>query len=153
VEGGKVAERLLASRLRVRSLLLTEEWFDRLIECAPGEGDPGVPDLPRGPGKRPSLFPSFTPRPLPGILADLRSRRGTLIIRADAGPEKELHEVELRGNICCVAGNEEAGLSAEIRALGAERVWIPMGNGVDPLDVASAVTVFLYAASRQRTGG
>jgi tRNA G18 (ribose-2'-O)-methylase SpoU len=232
-EGGKVVERLLASQLRIRSLLLTREWFERLASVLLEKEGPAcrvflgelsllreivgfrlhqgvlaVAEIPEEPSvellPRPHLLvacdgltqsenvgvivrsaaalgangvisgegssspylrravrnsmgavfslPVFHPSSLARMLADLRSGWGTVIIGADASEGKSLHEVDLRGNICCVAGNEEAGLSAEVRALCAERVRIPMANGIDSLNVASAVSVLLYAASRQRAG-
>jgi tRNA G18 (ribose-2'-O)-methylase SpoU len=233
-EGGRVVERLLASRLQVRSLLLTEEWFARLapaleerggaacrifigdlrllreivgfrlhqgvMAVAEIPGEPSVEVLPQphllvacdgltqsenvgvivrsaaalgadgvisgenssSPYLRRAVrnsmgavfsLPVFHPSSLTGMLADLRSGWGTAILGADASEGKTLDEVDLRGNLCCVAGNEQAGLSAEVRALCTERVRIPMANGVDSLNVASALSVILYAASRQRAGG
>lgn len=49
-------------------------------------------------------------------------------------------------------GNEGAGLSPEIRLLADRQVSIPMGGGIESLNVAIAAALLLYEAQRQRRG-
>lgn len=87
---------------------------------------------------------------LASSLAGLRDHHGTNIIVADAAGERTIDEIDLRGNICIVFGNENAGVSAEVEAVATQRVRIPMDNATDSLNVASASAVMLFEARRQR---
>ncbi len=79
------------------------------------------------------------------------SRNGaTMIVAAAPGGNRSIREIELKRNLCLVLGNEDAGISAKILELCHERVAIPMSDGVDSLNVASASAVFLYEAAKSR---
>ncbi|MBM2841713.1 MAG: tRNA/rRNA methyltransferase (SpoU) [Bacteroidetes bacterium] len=54
------------------------------------------------------------------------------------------------GDTCIVFGNEESGVTSEVLTVCDAVVNIPMENGTDSLNVASASAVFLYEARRQR---
>jgi len=51
-----------------------------------------------------------------------------------------------------VLGNEGAGLSPALLALGDQAVKIPLSPGVESLNVAIAAALLLYEARRQRVG-
>lgn len=57
-----------------------------------------------------------------------------------------------KGDVCLLLGNEGQGLSSEILALCDETVSLPMCNGVDSLNVASAAAIFLYDINRRFLG-
>ncbi len=87
---------------------------------------------------------------LHSTLRELRRRFGTVIVAADAHSSKTLGEASLGGNLCLVLGSEESGVSEVIAKEADKRVTIAMAEGVDSLNVASASSVFLYEARRQR---
>ncbi len=89
-------------------------------------------------------------RRLAETLATLRETRQTRIIATVPHAGTPLTNVDLRGNICFVAGNEDAGISRDLRDLSDVQAAIPMQKGTDSLNVANAVAVFLYEACRQR---
>jgi TrmH family RNA methyltransferase len=62
-----------------------------------------------------------------------------------------LYELELRGPILWLVGNEGAGLSAELVAAAKLRATIPLAAGTESLNVAAATAVCLFEASRQRS--
>ncbi len=70
--------------------------------------------------------------------------------RAEARP---LFAADLSGDMCLVFGSEGYGLTSELLDACDEAVAIPMMGGVDSLNVASAASVFLFEAMRQRQGG
>jgi tRNA G18 (ribose-2'-O)-methylase SpoU len=82
----------------------------------------------------------------------LHQRFGVTVIAADPSGGTALHEANLSGNVCIVLGNEGDGISANILSLCQHRVAIPMMNGTDSLNVASASAVVLYEARKQRNG-
>ena len=83
-------------------------------------------------------------------LTTLSKDNGVMIVGAAPGGNRSLHEIDLSRNCCLVLGNEDAGISAKILELCDERVAIPMSDGVDSLNVASASAVFLYEAAKSR---
>lgn len=88
---------------------------------------------------------------LPSMLEDLREEHGVRVIAADAHADAQpLHACDLRGDICVVFGSEGAGLRPEVLERCQERAVIPMQEGVDSLNVASASAAVLYEAMRQR---
>lgn len=62
-----------------------------------------------------------------------------------------LYEVDLRGPLFWLVGNEGAGLSAELVAAAKVRATIPLAAGTESLNVAAATAVCLFEACRQRT--
>jgi tRNA G18 (ribose-2'-O)-methylase SpoU len=83
-------------------------------------------------------------------LGSLSHNGSTMIVAAAPGGNVALHSVDLKGNLCLVLGNEDAGISPGILGLCHARVSIPMAGGVDSLNVASASAVFLYEAAQAR---
>ncbi len=83
-------------------------------------------------------------------LSELRERHQMNIVAAHPHERATIHAADLKGDCCVVFGNEGGGISEEVLARCSERVGIPMMNGTDSLNVASASAVFLYEVSRQR---
>lgn len=64
-----------------------------------------------------------------------------------------LYDVDLRGPVAWLFGNEGAGLSPALAALATDAVIIPMPGSAESLNVAMAATVCLFEQVRQRTVG
>jgi TrmH family RNA methyltransferase len=64
-----------------------------------------------------------------------------------------LYELDLKGPILWLVGNEGAGLSAELVAAAKLRATIPLAAGTESLNVAAATAICLFEASRQRRSG
>lgn len=83
-------------------------------------------------------------------LTNLQHQYGTRLIIADAHAETSIYDADFSGNICIVLGNEDAGVSKDVETIANVRVRIPMHNGTDSLNVASASAVMVYEARRRR---
>jgi RNA methyltransferase, TrmH family len=88
---------------------------------------------------------------LPDALRFLRDTWKVRLINPDPHAPLDLDHADLGGNICIVLGNEEEGVSPDVRALPTERIAIRMQNDADSLNVASASAVFLYEARKRRS--
>jgi tRNA G18 (ribose-2'-O)-methylase SpoU len=64
--------------------------------------------------------------------------------------QKMLQQASFGADCCIVFGSEGEGVRAGVLAACDESVAIPMRDGVDSLNVASASAVFLYEVQRQR---
>jgi tRNA G18 (ribose-2'-O)-methylase SpoU len=96
--------------------------------------------------------PILHPASLSSWLEDLRGEHGVHIVAADADANATpLHRCDLRGDVCVVFGSEGMGLRPDALARCHERAFIPMQEGVDSLNVASASAAVLYEAARQRS--
>ena len=95
---------------------------------------------------------------LPILLAQLRVAG----VRTIAASSREQHEsnaqpllapweLDWRGPVALLVGNEGAGLSEEIERSADARTRIPMASGVESLNAAAATAVLFYEAARQRT--
>ncbi len=88
---------------------------------------------------------------LVATLTMLHSDRAVEIIAAHPRPKStSLTEVDFSKNCCVVFGSEGEGISVEVLSACGKSVSIPMHNGVDSLNVASAHAVVLYEIRRQR---
>jgi TrmH family RNA methyltransferase len=92
------------------------------------------------------LFPAQDP---PSLLARLR-RLGLRILATDSRSPVRVSDVDLRGPIALLVGQEAAGLDAGLMRQADERVAIPIRSGTDSLNAAAAAGVVLYEAARQR---
>lgn len=63
-----------------------------------------------------------------------------------------LYDLDLRGDVAFLLGNEGAGLSPELAACAIHRASIPMPGSVESLNVAAAAAVCLFERVRQRLG-
>jgi TrmH family RNA methyltransferase len=84
-------------------------------------------------------------------LAGLRDRgRPARVIGTDEGGGARVFDADLTGPTLVLIGNETSGLSAAWRELCDEVVSIPMTGSASSLNAATAATVVLYEARRQR---
>jgi len=90
---------------------------------------------------------------LAATIGELRTHRGVRVIGAHPHAEQRaLPATDLTRSCCFVFGSEGEGLSEGILRACDEAVAVPMAEGVDSMNVASAAAVFLYEAYRQRRG-
>ncbi|MGP3969400.1 TrmH family RNA methyltransferase [Streptomyces sp. 6N223] len=100
-----------------------------------------------------SLFALPTVRcPGPREVAAWLERCGqpVTVVGTDEKGEAELEELDLTGPVLLLVGNETTGLSAGWRELCDRMARIPMTGTASSLNAASAATVALYEAARQR---
>ena len=79
-------------------------------------------------------------------LAAYRGRSVALM----GGAKRSLYDLDLRGAVALLVGNEGAGLSAALAAVAREQAAIPMPGRIESLNAAAAGTVALFEAARQR---
>jgi TrmH family RNA methyltransferase len=72
------------------------------------------------------------------------------IIAADRHSPSALHEADLRGSLAIMVGKEASGLPPEIAREASLLLSIPIRPEIDSVNVATAASVFLYEAARQR---
>ena len=63
---------------------------------------------------------------------------------------RKLAEADLRGPVAILIGREAAGIAPEIAAEADMLVSIPIRHGMDSVNAATAASIFLYEAARQR---
>src|SRR5205814_7602081 len=83
------------------------------------------------------------------VLAFLR-RIPVRIVAARVDAEALYSEVDLRGGVAIVVGNEAGGLSREWSDSDVAAVRLPMLGNADSLNVSAAAAILLYEARRQR---
>jgi len=76
-----------------------------------------------------------------------RKHPNTALIGTDVLNAKDYREADYR-NTVLLLGNEQKGLSLQMKDLCAERVKIPMPGGTESLNLAIAATLVLYEAVR-----
>jgi RNA methyltransferase, TrmH family len=90
-------------------------------------------------------------RGLPAEEALRRLRaRGVFVLATAADGDVPYDRVDLRRPVALLLGREGAGLPEAIVAQADERLAIPMGGGVESLNVGVAAGVVLFEAARQR---
>ena len=82
------------------------------------------------------------------LMAFATGFEGTCIAMEAEAPQS-LFDLRLKGPVAWLLGNEGGGLSAELAALAAARVHIPMSRGIESLNVAAAAAVCLFERVRQ----
>ena len=87
--------------------------------------------------------------PTADVIALLR-RIPVRIIAARVDAEPLYTDVDLRGPVAIVVGNEAGGLSAAWSASDVTAVRLPMLGDADSLNVSAAAAILLYEARRQR---
>jgi len=89
-----------------------------------------------------------------GVLAWVRGQRASgvpvAVLGTDEKGEVEVAEQDLTGPALIVVGNETSGLSEAWRAACDQIARIPITGSASSLNAASAATVLLYEAARQR---
>jgi TrmH family RNA methyltransferase len=83
-------------------------------------------------------------------LAAVLAARSVTAVATVARDGTSLYELDLRGPVHWLVGNEGAGLSAELIAAADLRTTIPLAGGTESLNVAAATAVCLFEACRQR---
>lgn len=84
-------------------------------------------------------------------LQELRSLHAIRSIAAHPHTDKKtIAQVDFTASCCIVLGSEGEGVSPTVLNACDDMVAIPMKEGVDSLNVASASAVFLYEVQRQR---
>ncbi len=84
-------------------------------------------------------------------LRELQSAHDVRVIAAHPSGNGRLAQADLKGNLCFVFGSEGNGVSKKVLEACTDRISIPMQQGVDSLNVASASAAFLFEAVRQRS--
>jgi TrmH family RNA methyltransferase len=72
------------------------------------------------------------------------------LLAADSHGGRCLFEADVGGDIGFILGGEGQGISAPMLAMAAERVHIPMADGVESLNIAAAATLLFYEWRRHR---
>jgi len=86
------------------------------------------------------------------LAAWLGTYRGTVVaLVGQAG--RSLYELDLRGPVAFLVGNEGAGLSQALRGTATASARIPLAPRMESLNAASAGTIALFEAVRQRAAG
>ena len=75
---------------------------------------------------------------------------GVRIVGADSHSVVHVSNVNLRGSIAVLVGQEAAGLQPEISREADELLSIPIRAEADSLNAATATGIFLYEIARQR---
>lgn len=83
------------------------------------------------------------------VLARLRAR-SVAAIAAVAGAPTRYDQLDLRGPVAFLVGNEGAGLPEQVAQAADARVSIPMHGAAESLNVGVAAGVMLFEAARQR---
>lgn len=88
---------------------------------------------------------------IPVVRLDRYQAEG-LVVGLDESGTAELAELDLRGPLTLVVGNEAQGMSAAWRAACAVTGRIPIGGAASSLNAAAAGSIALYEVARQRRG-
>jgi RNA methyltransferase, TrmH family len=83
------------------------------------------------------------------LFARLRGARVSLVA-AERRSSTSLRDADLRGRVGILIGQEAAGLNGQVIQAADLHLAIPIRADTDSLNAASAATIFLYEAARQR---
>jgi len=72
------------------------------------------------------------------------------VVAADRRSPSPLAQADLRGPVALLIGREAAGLPAEVAREASLFLSIPIRSGMDSVNAATAASIFLYEAARQR---
>jgi TrmH family RNA methyltransferase len=72
------------------------------------------------------------------------------IVAAERNSPASLAQADLRGPIAILVGREATGLPKEIARYASQLLSIPIRKEVDSINAATAASIFLYEAARQR---
>lgn len=86
---------------------------------------------------------------LDAALSEIKSRH-VRVLATSSHKGKAISEVDLRGPVAFVIGNEGAGIQKDILAQADETVAIPQSSKVESLNAGIAASILLYEAARQR---
>jgi len=80
-------------------------------------------------------------------------QKGVKIIATAVDAKRIVNDVDLKGPIAVLVGNEGAGLPEDVVKLADETVKIPMPGEAESLNVGVSTAIFLYEALRQKSHG
>jgi TrmH family RNA methyltransferase len=72
------------------------------------------------------------------------------MVAAERNSPASLAQADLRGPIAILVGREASGLPEDIARYASQLLSIPIRKEVDSLNAATAASIFLYEAARQR---
>lgn len=84
-------------------------------------------------------------------MAALRKKYDKIFTTHLSGDAVSLYNIDFRGSVALVFGNEHGGLSEEIRALADGNFIIPQVGIIRSLNISVACAVSIYEAMRQKT--
>jgi len=93
--------------------------------------------------------PIFEGLPAREVLPRLRAAR-VCIVAGDRSSPTPLDQADLRGSLAILVGREASGLPPEIAREASLLLSIPIRPGMDSVNAATAGSIFLYEAARQR---
>jgi TrmH family RNA methyltransferase len=85
-----------------------------------------------------------------GSLFEVLRKRGIRLVAADRRSPSSLAEADLRAPLALLVGREATGLPPEISREAQQLLSIPICPGMDSVNAATAASIFLYEAARQR---
>jgi TrmH family RNA methyltransferase len=85
-----------------------------------------------------------------GALFELLCSRGIRLLAADRHSPSSLAKADLRAPLAILVGREATGLPPEISRQAQQFLSIPICPGMDSVNAATAASIFLYEAARQR---
>jgi len=83
-------------------------------------------------------------------LADVVAAFEGAVVATELGAPVSVFDLDLRGPVAWIFGNEGAGISGALADQATRRARIPMPGGAESLNVAAAAAVCLFEAVRQR---
>ena len=95
-------------------------------------------------------IPVIHTQDLSETLTALNTIHGISTIVADAHTGTLLYDEDCKIDLCVVFGHEDSGVSQTVRSVASKAIRIPMTEGIDSLNVASASAVVLAEIARQR---
>jgi len=81
---------------------------------------------------------------------EMLKKNGVKVVSGYLKAKRKIWEVDLKGPVALLVGNEAAGLPKEITEYCDEVVSIPMPGRAESLNVAMSASIMLYEAVRQR---
>jgi len=84
-----------------------------------------------------------------GLFKQLKAA-GIVTVATDRNSPRSLADADLKGSRALLVGREGSGLREEIIARADLRLSIPIRAGMDSVNAATAASIFLYEAARQR---
>ncbi len=114
-----------------------------------GSVDPFGPKTVRASSGAVFKIPIARSAPLGATLLRLKEQ-GFTTVGAEGHAAKVVYDVDLRGRSALVLGNEAHGLPREVSASLDDLASIPLEPAVESLNVATAGSIFLFEAVRQR---
>ncbi|RYY30058.1 MAG: RNA methyltransferase [Chitinophagaceae bacterium] len=82
--------------------------------------------------------------------AELRKQYDKILTTHLSSDAVDLYEIDFKGKVALVFGNEHSGVSEEIRALADGNFIIPQAGIIQSLNISVACAVCLYEAYRQK---